>query len=157
MIVCGLVDHPSCWIEIYWIISVNVQCVYVMINYGELFILCNLFWTRQIKFILFQVKTYSYVVTGIRNATNTPKLWFMERSCVNKCENGCIVIGERTKLFSCISCCSVPLCNVMDKCSKIITYNVLYYIVLVSLIFFSHNAFIWKFVYKKCFQNYVAY
>ena len=38
-------------------------------------------------------------------------MWGLERNCTNKCEPGCIVIGERTKLYSCTSCCEKSLCN----------------------------------------------
>ncbi|XP_019875506.1 uncharacterized protein LOC109603450 [Aethina tumida] len=34
-----------------------------------------------------------------------PKLWLLQRNCSETCEPGCIVIGERTKLHSCITCC----------------------------------------------------
>lgn len=34
------------------------------------------------------------------------------RECAETCEPGCIVIGERTKLHSCIMCCDeVNYCN----------------------------------------------
>lgn len=57
-----------------------------------------------------QVKRYSYT-TSTENMTSTPKMWGMERNCTSKCEPGCIVIGERTKLYACTSCCEKSLCN----------------------------------------------
>lgn len=38
-------------------------------------------------------------------------IWAIERNCTNKCEPGCIVIGERTKLYACTACCEKSLCN----------------------------------------------
>lgn len=35
----------------------------------------------------------------------------MERKCTSNCESGCIIIGERTKLFACTSCCNTSYCN----------------------------------------------
>lgn len=38
-------------------------------------------------------------------------MWAIERNCTNKCEPGCIVIGERTKLYACTACCEKSYCN----------------------------------------------
>ncbi|XP_014209932.1 uncharacterized protein LOC106640413 [Copidosoma floridanum] len=59
---------------------------------------------------LCMVKRFSYT-TSTENSTSEPMMWGMERNCTNKCEPGCIVIGERTKLYSCTSCCDWSLCN----------------------------------------------
>ncbi|XP_035789549.1 uncharacterized protein LOC118465427 [Anopheles albimanus] len=56
------------------------------------------------------VKQFSYT-TSTENSTSTPKLWSLERRCINTCEAGCIIIGERTKLYACTSCCEKSFCN----------------------------------------------
>ncbi|EFN66033.1 hypothetical protein EAG_14529 [Camponotus floridanus] len=56
------------------------------------------------------VKRFSYTLST-ENSTSNPQTWSMERNCVNKCEPGCIVIGERTKLYACTACCETNLCN----------------------------------------------
>lgn len=56
------------------------------------------------------VKKFSYT-TSTENATSGPKMWSLERKCTNNCESGCIVIGERTKLYACTSCCNTSYCN----------------------------------------------
>uniref|UniRef100_A0A182RJM4 Uncharacterized protein n=1 Tax=Anopheles funestus TaxID=62324 RepID=A0A182RJM4_ANOFN len=56
------------------------------------------------------VKQFSYT-TSTENSTSTPKLWSLERRCISSCEAGCIIIGERTKLYACTSCCEKSLCN----------------------------------------------
>ncbi|XP_058799293.1 uncharacterized protein LOC131668848 [Phymastichus coffea] len=56
------------------------------------------------------VKRFSYT-TSTENMTSQPMVWGYERNCTNKCEPGCIVIGERTKLYACTSCCDKSLCN----------------------------------------------
>ncbi|KAG7208430.1 hypothetical protein KM043_014660 [Ampulex compressa] len=57
------------------------------------------------------VKKFSYT-TSTENSTSSPQTWSMERNCTNKCEPGCIVIGERTKLYACTACCEKSFCNV---------------------------------------------
>lgn len=56
------------------------------------------------------VQKFSYT-TSTENATSSPKMWSLERKCTAHCESGCIVIGERTKLYACTSCCKTPFCN----------------------------------------------
>ncbi|CAH2105398.1 unnamed protein product [Euphydryas editha] len=56
------------------------------------------------------VKRFSYT-TSNENSTTALKMWALERNCTKHCEPGCIVIGERTKLYACTSCCSSSLCN----------------------------------------------
>ncbi|XP_012282947.1 uncharacterized protein LOC105701091 [Orussus abietinus] len=56
------------------------------------------------------VKRFSYT-TSTENSTSVPMMWSLERNCTNKCEPGCIVIGERTKLYACTACCEKSLCN----------------------------------------------
>lgn len=46
------------------------------------------------------VQKFSYT-TSTENATSSQKLWSLERKCATTCEAGCIVIGERTKLYAC--------------------------------------------------------
>ncbi|CAD7077194.1 unnamed protein product [Hermetia illucens] len=56
------------------------------------------------------VKRFSYT-TSTENSTSSPKMWSLERKCAVNCESGCIIIGERTKLYACTSCCNKSLCN----------------------------------------------
>ncbi|XP_004537482.1 uncharacterized protein LOC101460711 [Ceratitis capitata] len=56
------------------------------------------------------VKRFSYT-TSTENSTSAPKMWSLDRRCAVNCEAGCIVIGERTKLYACTSCCEKSLCN----------------------------------------------
>lgn len=56
------------------------------------------------------VQKFSYT-TSTENATSSPKMWSLERKCAANCEAGCIVIGERTKLYACTSCCRTSYCN----------------------------------------------
>ncbi|XP_045765256.1 uncharacterized protein LOC123867315 [Maniola jurtina] len=56
------------------------------------------------------VKRFSYT-TSTENSTTALTMWALERNCTKHCEPGCIVIGERTKLYSCTSCCTSSLCN----------------------------------------------
>ncbi|XP_015784254.1 uncharacterized protein LOC107361841 [Tetranychus urticae] len=37
--------------------------------------------------------------------------WALERKCSSSCIQGCIILGERTRLHYCSSCCSDDLCN----------------------------------------------
>lgn len=57
------------------------------------------------------VKRISYTITT-ENATTPLRTWSLQRQCSSSCGKGCIVIGERTKLFACTSCCETNLCNV---------------------------------------------
>jgi hypothetical protein len=57
------------------------------------------------------VKRFSYT-TSDKNTTSEKKLWSLQRNCSEKCENSCIIIGERTKLYACQTCCNNNnLCN----------------------------------------------
>lgn len=57
------------------------------------------------------VKRFSYTMSD-KNSTSEKKLWSLQRNCSKQCENGCIIIGERVKLYACSSCCSNNLCNI---------------------------------------------
>ncbi|KAJ2952108.1 hypothetical protein O0L34_g4378 [Tuta absoluta] len=57
------------------------------------------------------VKRFSFT-TSTENSTTGMKMWALERNCTKHCEPGCIVIGERTKLYACTSCCTDSLCNI---------------------------------------------
>ncbi|XP_050057275.1 uncharacterized protein LOC114131759 [Aphis gossypii] len=59
------------------------------------------------------VKRYSYT-TSNESTTSGQQLWSLERNCSAKCEDGCIVIGERIKIYACQACCESPLCNVSN-------------------------------------------
>ncbi|BES88241.1 Hypothetical protein NTJ_01046 [Nesidiocoris tenuis] len=56
------------------------------------------------------VKRFSYT-TSTENSTSILRMWSLQRSCTAKCEHGCIVIGERTKLYACTACCNKTGCN----------------------------------------------
>ncbi|GAB0092146.1 uncharacterized protein DMENIID0001_071190 [Sergentomyia squamirostris] len=56
------------------------------------------------------VKRFSYTITT-ENSTTPQQMWSLQRNCASNCESGCIVIGERTKLYACTSCCEKSLCN----------------------------------------------
>lgn len=83
--------------------TTNASAWYVISRKIQFFPLLKLWFVLQ-------VKRYSYT-TSTENMTSTPKLWGLERNCTSKCEPGCIVIGERTKLYACTSCCEKSLCN----------------------------------------------
>lgn len=57
------------------------------------------------------VRRFSYTMSD-KNTTTEKRLWNIQRHCSNHCENSCIIIGERTKLYACQSCCDKNLCNV---------------------------------------------
>ncbi|RZB40790.1 uncharacterized protein BDFB_009942 [Asbolus verrucosus] len=55
--------------------------------------------------------------TSTDEITGKPKMWLLQRNCSETCEPGCIVIGERTKLHSCITCCDEKnFCNAGSGC-----------------------------------------
>ncbi|CAH1108059.1 unnamed protein product [Psylliodes chrysocephalus] len=57
--------------------------------------------------------------TSTDEVTGKPKLWLLQRNCSESCEPGCIVIGERTKLHSCITCCDEHnYCNAGSVAAK---------------------------------------
>lgn len=56
------------------------------------------------------VQKFSYT-TSTENTTSLAKMWSLERGCASNCEAGCIIIGERTKLYACTSCCKTAYCN----------------------------------------------
>lgn len=60
--------------------------------------------------LICMVRRFSYT-TSTENSTSEQKLWSLKRTCTDRCEAGCIVIGERTKLYACTSCCEKSLCN----------------------------------------------
>lgn len=60
--------------------------------------------------LICMVKRFSYT-TSTENSTSEQKLWSLKRTCTDNCEAGCIIIGERTKLYACTSCCRKSLCN----------------------------------------------
>jgi hypothetical protein len=63
------------------------------------------------------VKRYAYSTTTENSTYPIKRLWSLQRNCTNKCEPGCIVIGERTKLHACTLCCGRSLCNTMNDVS----------------------------------------
>lgn len=71
---------------------------------------------------LFQVKRFSYT-TSNENSTSSPKMWSLDRRCAVTCEPGCIVIGERTKLYACTSCCESSMCNTGKGSASSVLYR----------------------------------
>lgn len=84
------------------------------------------------KFPIVQVKKFSYT-TSTENSTSSPKLWSLERNCTNKCEPGCIVIGERTKLYSCTTCCETSLCNIGTGTANELTMKKIHFLLALTL------------------------
>ena len=64
------------------------------------------------------VKRFSYTMSD-KNSTSDKKLWTLQRNCTQKCENECIIIGERMKLHACQTCCTTSLCNVGSNAIRI--------------------------------------
>ncbi|KAF2904518.1 hypothetical protein ILUMI_01659 [Ignelater luminosus] len=58
-----------------------------------------------------QVKRISVTTINKTGEVGNQKLWMLQRNCVGTCEPGCIIIGERTKLNSCTTCCEKSSCN----------------------------------------------
>lgn len=70
---------------------------------------------KATRLFTLQVKRYSYsIINGNTTSQPVTRLWSLQRNCTSKCEPGCIVIGERTKLHACTVCCGTYLCNTMD-------------------------------------------
>ena len=70
---------------------------------------------KATRLFTLQVKRYSYsIINGNTTSPPVKRLWSLQRNCTNKCEPGCIVIGERTKLYACTVCCGTYLCNTMN-------------------------------------------
>ena len=63
------------------------------------------------KELFCSVKRFSYTMSD-KNTTSEKKLWNVQRNCSEECDNSCIIIGERTKLYACQTCCDNNLCNV---------------------------------------------
>ncbi|CRL08722.1 CLUMA_CG021279, isoform A [Clunio marinus] len=84
------------------------------------------------------VKRFSYTMSD-KNSTSQKKLWSLQRHCTDTCENGCIVIGERVKLYACSSCCSNNLCNISSKGRNIRKnkFLIMFILVLPSISFLS--------------------
>ncbi|XP_054258238.1 uncharacterized protein LOC128983104 [Macrosteles quadrilineatus] len=70
------------------------------------------------------VKRYSYT-TSTENSTSVLRMWSLERNCTSRCEPGCIVIGERTKLYACTTCCERSLCNTGTGGASSLRFNIL--------------------------------
>lgn len=72
--------------------------------------------------IFCSVKRFSYTMSD-KNSTSEKKLWSLQRNCSEKCENSCIIIGERVKIHACETCCQNNLCNVGSNSVKIFQYT----------------------------------
>ncbi|XP_017773379.1 PREDICTED: uncharacterized protein LOC108560370 [Nicrophorus vespilloides] len=57
-----------------------------------------------------QVKTIT-ISSSTEDTTGQPKLWLLQRNCTKTCEPVCVIIGERTKLRACTTCCETSFCN----------------------------------------------
>ncbi|XP_022190520.2 uncharacterized protein LOC111048848 isoform X1 [Nilaparvata lugens] len=84
------------------------------------------------------VKRYSYT-TSTENSTSVQRMWSIERNCVNKCEPGCITIGERTKLYACTSCCETSFCNSDRGLANCVVFDSHLVIMCLFLISFLQN------------------
>ena len=66
------------------------------------------------------VKRFSYTMYNTTSdTTSEKKLWTLQRGCKEKCENACIIIGERVKIHACETCCTTNLCNVGSHACKV--------------------------------------
>jgi len=92
-------------------ILIFITSVIISIIYGQwpIYDLSNVIAVLRCS----QVKRYSYT-TSNESTTSGQQLWSLERNCSGKCEDGCIVIGERIKIYACQACCESPLCNVSN-------------------------------------------
>lgn len=83
------------------------------------------------------VKRFSYTMSD-KNSTSDKKLWTLQRDCSDGCENGCIIIGERVKLYACSQCCPNNLCNISSGSIKIVfTTALTFATLLIAFIFQS--------------------
>ncbi|CAG4918897.1 unnamed protein product [Colias eurytheme] len=78
------------------------------------------------------VKRFSYT-TSNENSTTALKMWALERNCTKHCEPGCIVIGERTKLYACTSCCTTSFCNYGSGGIRLVLNALLIFLALLTL------------------------
>ncbi|KAL1451745.1 hypothetical protein WDU94_006093 [Cyamophila willieti] len=85
---------------------------------------------------------YSYT-TSTENSTSAVNLWLLKRNCTKKCEPGCIVIGERTKLYACTQCCTSNLCNV-GKGSALSEHTIEPFAHICALILYVLVAHVWN-------------
>ncbi|XP_046963372.1 uncharacterized protein LOC124532504 [Vanessa cardui] len=83
------------------------------------------------------VKRFSYT-TSTENSTTALKMWALERNCTKHCEPGCIVIGERTKLYACTSCCTTSLCNYGSGAEKQSFHLVASVLILILCVILCH-------------------
>ncbi|ODN01029.1 hypothetical protein Ocin01_05649 [Orchesella cincta] len=65
------------------------------------------------------VKKFAFTSTYGNGTTSPMKTFSIKRNCSKKCEDGCVVMGERTRLYVCSQCCSTPLCNVGSGSSSV--------------------------------------
>lgn len=82
------------------------------------------------------VKRFSYTMSD-KNSTSNKKLWSLQRDCTDKCESGCIVIGERVKLYACSSCCVNNLCNISSGTIRNLRPSKLASVLAITIILFA--------------------
>lgn len=46
-----------------------------------------------------QVKKFAFTSTDGHGSTTPMKTFSVKRNCAKKCEDGCVVMGERTRLY----------------------------------------------------------
>ncbi|KAG0710307.1 hypothetical protein GWK47_023084 [Chionoecetes opilio] len=46
-----------------------------------------------------------------------PRNFSVNRTCALACTPSCVVIGDRTKIHSCASCCTTSYCNIVNSAS----------------------------------------
>ncbi|CAG7786779.1 unnamed protein product [Allacma fusca] len=58
------------------------------------------------------VKRISFSTSQNSNASAVqPQFVAVKRNCTTKCDPGCVIMGERTRLYVCSTCCQRDLCN----------------------------------------------
>lgn len=85
--------------------------------------------------------------------------WSLERRCANNCEAGCIVIGERTKLYACTDCCNSSYCNSGKGASApplFVTHNCIILAVTVLHCLHRYMYFDWIYAAKTKMPHIVA-
>uniref|UniRef100_A0A6P7GN84 Uncharacterized protein LOC114340115 isoform X3 n=1 Tax=Diabrotica virgifera virgifera TaxID=50390 RepID=A0A6P7GN84_DIAVI len=73
--------------------------------------------------------------TSTDEVTGKPTLWLLQRNCIESCEPGCIVIGERTKLHSCITCCDEHnYCNAGNSAPAFAACRISSFLIIITFI-----------------------
>lgn len=70
-----------------------------------------------------QVKR-NWIITTKKDGVKEEKNFSITRSCTRTCDDFCIVLGDRTKIHSCQSCCTTPNCNTGNIGTSSITRHI---------------------------------